>query len=117
MREANVILARCDKSKKSFGIRIEKKADQIWYCDWAFKISEKGASNEGYGSSMISGKVSLDGAYPGCPYCGTDSWVSCAKCGKLTCCAIGAETSTCAWCGHSANVVQGEDFKLTGGGY
>lgn len=115
VKEANVILARDMKSHRMFGIRVEKRRDNVWYCTWAFPITETHASNEGYGSTMISGKVKYDSKYPGCPYCGRKSWVECGKCGKLTCyddCFY-----TCAWCGNSGMVIVREEFDLQGGGY
>lgn len=114
--EANVVAAKCRNARKMYGIRIEKRTDKTWYCTWAFPISEKGASNEGYGTTMISGRVDLDTEYPGCPYCGSTGWVSCGKCGKLTC--WGDETKfKCTWCGNTGTVTASDTFDLTGGGY
>ena len=41
VKEASVVMAKCRKSKMPFGIRIEKRMDNVWYCNWAFKLSEK----------------------------------------------------------------------------
>jgi len=76
--QANLILAKCRHSKAPFGIRIEQREDNIWYCKWAFIISEKKASSEGYTNNKISGKVDFGDDYPGCPHCGGNGW---AKCG------------------------------------
>lgn len=115
VKEASVVMAKCRKSKMPFGIRIEKRMDNVWYCNWAFKLSEKAALNEGYDNVMISGKVDIDDEYPGCPYCSTGGWFTCS-CGKLTC--YGGESEvTCAWCGSSGGVKDAETFDLTGGGY
>lgn len=116
-KEANVVLAKCGKSYGAYGIRIERRSDQAWHCTWAFPITEKGASNEGYGSTMISGRVDLDAEYPGCPHCGSKGWVSCGYCKKLTCWNSEGSAFTCAWCKHSGNVVAAETFDLKGGGY
>ena len=67
VREANVVMAKCKSAKRPFGIRIEKRTNNVWYCTWAFKLSEQAGSNEGYGSAMISGRVDVDPEYPGCP--------------------------------------------------
>lgn len=117
VREANVVLAKCRNSHRTFGIRIERRLDNVWYCTWAFPISEIGASNEGYGSAMISGRVDLDPEYPGCPYCGSRGWVSCGNCGKLTCWGNEERFFSCAWCGNSGEVTAAESFDLKGGGY
>ena len=115
--EASVVLAKCRKSHCSFGIRIEHRTDNVWYCTWAFPITEAGASNEGYGSTMISGRVDNDSEYPGCPYCSGCGWVSCSVCGKLTCWADDEKYITCTWCGNSGEITEAETFDLTGGGY
>lgn len=117
IREANVVMSKCRKSHRTYGIRIERRNNNIWYCTWAFPLSEKGASNEGYGNTMISGVVDTDPEYPGCPYCGGPGWVSCGKCGKLTCWGNEETNFKCAWCGNSGEVVASEKFDLRGGGY
>lgn len=116
VREANVVLAKCRKSYQTYGIRIEYRTDDIWHCTWAFPITETGASNEGYGDTMISGRVEADSEFPGCPYCGGRGWVSCANCGKLTC-WDDENLFTCAWCKSSGKVVSAETFELKGGGF
>lgn len=116
IREANVIIAKCRHSKMPFGIRIERRPDAVWYCNWAFPITERGASNEGYGDTMISGQMALDEDYPGCPYCRADAWFSCGKCGKLTCYG-GEERVTCAWCSSSGGLRAADHFDLRGSGY
>ena len=40
VREANVVLAKCRKSHRMYGIRIERRMNNVWYCTWAFPISE-----------------------------------------------------------------------------
>ena len=60
MNPATVVMAKCQRSKLPFGIRMEKKKDGVWYCTWAFKLSEKAAANEGYSATPISGRVALD---------------------------------------------------------
>ncbi len=117
MREASVVMAKCTKEKKPFGIRVEQREDMAWYCNWAFRISEQAAANEGYGNTVIDGIVKIDGDYPGCPYCGATGWVRCGQCGKLTCQASGEEFFQCEWCGNSGKSVMSDKFKLTGGGY
>ena len=115
--EANVVMCKCRNSHKTFGIRIEKRTNNTWYCTWAFNLSEQSGSNEGYGSTMISGRVDLNQEYPGCPDCGGTGWVSCGHCKKLTC-YNGSDTRfTCAWCGNSGELESSDTFDLSGGGY
>ena len=77
MNQATVVMAKCRRSNQPYGIRMEKKRDGVWYCTWAFKLSERAAANEGYGGTLVSGRVDLDAEYPGCPYCGAMGWFSC----------------------------------------
>ena len=115
--EANVVMAKCHKSGGSYGIRIEKRTNNTWYCNWAFKLSEKSAGHEGYGNSMISGRVELDAEYPGCPYCGGPGWISCDNCKKLTC-YNGTDTKfTCMWCGAKGILESASNFDLSMGGF
>ena len=95
---------------------MEKKRDAVWYCTWAFKLSERAAANEGYGGTLVSGRVDLDAEYPGCPYCGAMGWCSCGSCGKLTC-NSGETHVTCSWCNMSGECSAAESFDLKGDGY
>lgn len=114
-RQATVIMAKCKQSRKPFGIRVEKMPDNIWHCTWAFKLTEKAASNEGYGTELVSGQMGLADTYPGCPYCNSGGWF-CCTCGKITC--QGEERRvTCSWCGKSGETVDSDTFDLHGGGY
>ena len=116
MNQATVVMAKCRRSKQPYGIRMEKKRDGVWYCTWAFKLSERAAANEGYGGTLVSGRVDLDAEYPGCPYCGAMGWFSCGSCGKLTC-NSGEIHVTCSWCNMSGECSAAESFDLKGDGY
>ena len=113
--EANVVMARCGKTGQAFGIRVEKRTDNNWYCTWAFPMSESAASKEGY-SSKVSGTILFDDEYPGCPHCQNSGWVLCG-CGKLTCWTATEKTVTCKWCGKQSEVEVKSNFDLQGGGY
>ena len=63
MNEATVVMAKCRRTKQPFGTRMEKKKDGVWYCTWAFRLSERAAANEGYGGTLVSGRVDLDAEY------------------------------------------------------
>lgn len=114
--EAVVVTARCQHTKKLFGIRVEKRSDRTWFCNWAFPLSEQSAENEGFGSTPVSGNVVCDVTYPGCPYCRAGTWCVCGGCGRLNC--YGNETVVqCAWCGARGETSLSEAFELRGGGY
>ncbi len=116
MNQATVVMAKCKQTKRPYGIRMEKKQDGVWYCTWAFELSERAAANEGYGSTLVSGKVDLDAGYPGCPHCGATSWCCCGSCGKLTCYS-GETFSVCGWCNISGEASAADSFNLKGNGY
>ena len=117
VKQASVVMAKCFSSHRTYGIRVEQRTDNVWYCTWAFKLPEKSGKNEGYGENMISGKISLDPEYPGCPYCGAHGWISCGKCGKLTCYNGEEGIFTCSWCGSSGEIRSADTFDLNGSGY
>ena len=116
INQATVIMAKCKRSARPFGIRMEKRQDGTWYCTWAFKLSERAASHEGYDETLISGKVDLDDEYPGCPYCEAGGWFSCGECGKITC-NSGDSQVVCQWCKMEGEVISADEFDLKGGGY
>jgi len=112
--EAQVVIAKCQKSKKTYGMRVERRGNS-WCLTWAFKINEKMAAREGFEHAKISGDFYMDGAFPGCPYCGAMNFIQCA-CTKLTC-YDDSGMAECAWCGFSAKPVVGEQFEITSGDY
>ena len=104
MTQQTVILCRCPKDHKLFGIRADLRTDGEWERAWAFKINEKSASREGFGSDTIPLPDIISDEYPGCPYCGQIGVIVCGNCGKLTC-AEDSNYSTCEWCGNRGKVV------------
>ncbi len=112
---ATVILAKCKNSKESFGIRAEQQ-NNTWVFTWAFKISEKVAANEGYNTTNVSGVISLDDDYPGCPHCKATGFSQCGKCKKTACFGGNAEKVTCPHCGYTDNTRSAESFDDIEGG-
>ena len=113
--EANIILVKCLKAKKTFGMRVQKMNDGDWWRTWAFKIKESNAQSEGYDKNKVVGNLYSTEEYPGCPHCGTHGFVQCHKCKKLTC--WDGETSLkCQWCGETLeNIVTAtEKFDVSG---
>lgn len=112
--EANVILARCHKSKKLFGIRVQRMSDGDWWRTWSFPLNEQLARNEGYDKQTIEGSFRLTEDARGCPYCGNVRLVKCS-CGKLGC-EGGAEGQwTCPWCGITGRLAPLNRMSTTGG--
>lgn len=115
--EAKVVLQKCNK-KDTFGVRIQKMNGD-WYRTWAFKISEKNASDEGYDEEQISGSLDATEEYPGCPYCGDEFFVHCGACGKLSCSCtnVSNDLFVCPWCGNTGTLRTVNSFDISGGGY
>lgn len=116
VNEATVVACKCRKSKKTYGIRVEKK-ENTWCMTWAFPISDKSASNEGYDKVEVKGNIRIEPEYPGCPYCKASGWISCGRCNKLTCWDNSERESVCEWCGNRGIVEAAEHFDLSGSGY
>ena len=102
MKNAVIVMARCQKNRKLFGMRFEQVTDQEWYANWAFKISEEASKREGYDKTTIRGRIGFSGEYPGCPYCEQRGGVVCS-CGKQNCHGQ-SQTMKCAWCGIEGTV-------------
>ena len=105
MKEAVVVLCKCGRVHKLYGIRTEKVARKQWLMTWAFPIKEKAARHEGYDRTFIDGDVGFSDDYPGCPFCGDAEWILCGQCGHLSCSAVHNDLFICEWCGH-----QGRDM-------
>ena len=115
-RDAQVVLAKCNQTHQPYGITVERQLDGDWHCVWAFKLSAKSASAEGYDDTPMSGRFTLDSEYPGCPYCGAQTWYICG-CGKLNCWQGASSPVVCAWCGGRGEVQVQDSFDLRGGGF
>jgi len=118
--KAKVIMARCSKNKKSFGIRIEQRGTD-WVRTWAFPINERKAKHEGFDANTVTGSLGPDNEYPGCPYCGSTGFVQCG-CKKNSCAGgIGSYGDTmvitCPWCGKEGELENADSFDVSGGGY
>ena len=70
--KANVILMKCPKAKRTYGVRIEESCGD-WFRTWAFPMDEGRASHEGYDKTKITGNLAPYSEFNGCPYCGSHS--------------------------------------------
>ena len=109
-----VVMARCNRSRQSFGIRLEEKARGRWIANWAFAIREETAAKEGYGQSEITGVFGFDSAYPGCPHCHAPSIFQCV-CGKVACWDGESRVVTCPWCGTTVELREPIESLTVGG--
>jgi hypothetical protein len=117
---AKVIMAKCSKTQKSFGIRIEEREGD-WVRTWAFPIDENKAKREGYDANTVTGSMIGVDEYPGCPYCASKGFVQCS-CKKIGCDSgisrnAGGAKYSCPWCGNEEKIQTVESFNVSGGGY
>ena len=117
---AQVILARCSKNSKMYGIRIEERGGD-WFRTWAFPIDERKAKREKFDSNAVSGSMTMDAEYPGCPHCGNAGFAMCS-CEKISCMGGGIDfddfmSLTCPWCGEEGEYGTADSFEVSGSGY
>ena len=112
---ATVVLARCTRTKRMYGMRVEQRGGD-WVRTWAFPIDEYKAKHEGFEANKVSGSLLPVDDYPGCPDCGANVLCICA-CGKVSCSEAGVTTHTCPWCGQTYGVQQVDKVDVSGGGY
>jgi predicted RNA-binding Zn-ribbon protein involved in translation (DUF1610 family) len=117
---AKVVMAKCSKNKKSFGIRIEERG-RDWVRTWAFPIDEQKAKREGYSASSTSTLSGVDDGYPGCPHCGSVGIVRCG-CEKISCDGGVQDFGdhgefTCPWCNETMELQKTDSIDVSGGGY
>ena len=113
---AKVILMKCPEAKRTFGVRVEERSGD-WFRTWAFPIDEGRASHEGYDKTKITGNLIADDGFNGCPYCRSERFVLCGRCGKLSC-WNNEERITCGWCGMTGKVESTEDeIEVKSGDY
>lgn len=110
--EAKIALCKCKEGHKIYGVRFERY-ENGWKATWAFPIKKQGTEKrEKYDSTKLSGKIWIDGNYPGCPYCGGKSFIICS-CGGLNCNIHGDDNFfKCEWCN-----ITGELTEYTGSGF
>ena len=113
--DAKVLIFKCTRVNQPIGVRVQRMEDRDWWRTWAFKISSQIASNEGYDQNQIQGNLYATEEYPGCPHCGTDGFVQCGRCKKVSC--WNQEKSlVCPWCGFRMDeiVTATDKFSVTG---
>ena len=112
---ATVVLGKCPKTKKLYGMRVEQRGKD-WVRTWAFPIDEQKAKHEGFDANKVTGSMNAVDNYPGCPHCGSMGFVQCS-CGKISCWSNVESKFTCPWCGQSGEVHVADKFDVSGGGF
>ena len=117
---AKILIARCSKNTKMFGIRIEQRGRE-WNRTWAFPIEEDKAQKEGFEATTISSSLVADPEYPGCPHCESLDLVQC-PCGKMGCYGGVVRNKKkneylCPWCKNKCYVEFVDRISVSGGGY
>lgn len=112
-REEMVVMATCQKTKKPFGITVQKKGNEYEFT-WAFKINPSSVKKEGYDKNKANGNIFMNENFPGCPHCNATSWFQCGKCKSFVCMDEGTEMVKCPLCGNEGKVVTSDNFDLSG---
>ncbi|MDR2086979.1 MAG: hypothetical protein LBP72_07355 [Dysgonamonadaceae bacterium] len=115
MKEVTIIMATCQKSKRTFGIRAEKINGE-WHFTWAFPIDAKAAGREGYDATTVKGIIVIDAEYPGCPHCGDGGFVHCGQCRKIVCYDGMNPRFKCPVCGNEGELTTAKEFDSIKGG-
>lgn len=112
--EAVVVLCKCGKVHKTYGIRTEKLSGKKWNMTWAFPIKESAGKREGYDKVSVSGTIVMTDGYPGCPYCGQRNITVCS-CGHICCSITLRNIFTCEWCGAQGHLGEYTGEKIEAG--
>ena len=112
-KAAFVITAICSRNKEMFGITVDKKSNGHSLI-WAFPLTKKQASNEGFVSTSIFGNIETDVNYPGCPHCGSKQFYVCNNC-KSVVCYNGEEHVKCPSFGLHGDIIRVDKIDLNTG--
>ena len=101
--EMLLVPARCGQSRRPFLIRMKRANAEEWDAVAASAVSEERLRNPEFGNARISGRLKIDGDYPGCPHCDRRSLFVDGRCGShISCMEPGADHTECPWCGNPA---------------
>jgi predicted RNA-binding Zn-ribbon protein involved in translation (DUF1610 family) len=124
-KKCAVILAKCQKTKNNYGVRMEQQIQKInnrdvpaWMATWTYKIKTDADAR----SSGVSSQQNLQGdlfllsaSYPGCPYCGNKKLTQCGECKKTLCSAEDQSKVVCPSCNASLSY-RGDGVSSVGAG-
>lgn len=111
IKEAVVVLCKCGKVHKTYGIRTEKLSGKRWNMTWAFPMKESTGKREGYDKVSVSGDIVMTDEYPGCPYCSQKNITVCS-CGHISCTITRGGIFTCEWCGSQGRIGEYSGEKI-----
>jgi hypothetical protein len=114
MRKIVIVMGKCGVGKQGFGIRFELRDDSTWCATWSFAIKDAVARKEGYESTRVEGRFSIDERFPGCPHCSSQNFFVCS-CDRLSCMKPEALKVICPWCNQTCQV-GGQATSISGGG-
>lgn len=113
LKEARVAICKCTRRERIYGVRMERSGKD-WIYNWAFEMNPDAARRENYDTTKVEGMLIRDKKYPGCPYCGTNAFIICGKCGKLSCNNTSSSVFKCGWCGYEGELsdYEGDGFSF-----
>ena len=106
-KKCAVILAKCQKTKNNYGVRMEQQIQKInhrdvpvWMATWTYKIkTDADARSSGASSQQnLQGDLFLlSDSFPGCPHCGSKKLLQCGECRRTFCSSDNQSTIVCPW--------------------
>jgi hypothetical protein len=99
VRNIAIVMCRCTRDRRCFGLRLERVEPRMWAATWAFAIKEAAAKKEGYDHAVIEGSFLPSREYPGCPHCHAPSFFGC-NCGAVGCWDGRSQQVVCPGCGE-----------------
>ena len=111
------VVATCGVHGKRLGIKFVCRPHGIWEADNVVAVPEGRDAGRG-GSSPLKGSFANGPDYPGCPFCGDQSFYLCNACGRLNCegtaqTSAGRDYVRCGNC-SAAGYIEGELESLDG---
>jgi hypothetical protein len=113
MTKTAFVVARCARTRCGFAIGFERRPDSSWLATRVIPLKEQATSREGYGTTEVTGTMSISAAYPGCPACESKSFFECGRCNRVNCWDGASKAVNCAWCGNSG-AIEGSIKNLKG---
>ena len=92
-----IITAKCNATRKLYGIRIEQNGNFI-DCTDSFPLASSHADAK-YPEFNFHGELRLTSDFEGCPHCHQIGFIKCGTCGKISCWDSITKKVTCPWCG------------------
>ncbi|MBN1317194.1 MAG: hypothetical protein JXA42_17050 [Anaerolineales bacterium] len=100
-----IVMARCSETRQAYGIRIEKRNQDLWIACQSYPVRDETANKDWYLDQQVPGTFVFDDSFSGCPYCQAVSIFQCGRCRKVSCWDGKRRIVSCAWCGNKGELM------------